>query len=113
MFWHWWLPPAALGAPAVTVVQQAQGMWLQSYFKASCFAEVLIIPRDVTELQTPPPMGAQHQLLTKLYPGELHGLVEKYRLESGVRDAKSQWLPGLCDWKLQGPVSPHLGSTRW
>lgn len=28
-------------------------MWLQSYFKASCFAEVLIIPRDVTELQTP------------------------------------------------------------
>lgn len=56
-------------------------------------------------------MGAQHELLMELYPGELHGPVEKYRLESGVAE-KSQWLPGLCDWKLQGPVSLHLGSTR-
>ena len=52
-------------------------MWLQSYFKASCFEEeVLIIPRDVTELQAPP-MGTQHELLMELYPGELHGPVEK------------------------------------
>lgn len=36
------------------MVWQPLGMRLQSYFKASCFEEeVLIIPRDVTELQTP------------------------------------------------------------
>lgn len=88
-------------------------MWLQSYFKASCFEEeVLIIPGDVTELQTPWARSTNCLLMCcpkELHPGEFHNPVEKYRLE---RLGRSQWPPGPHDWKLHNLVGPATWETQ-